>query len=140
MRTIGIALLAATLVGVTASVADEPVAKSDAAAAKPKSPSCSAFGDFQGWRAAPDAKSIYIRVDRKRVLQLQLATACPTLTWPDARLITVWRGTRDLCDALDWDLKVSMGPPVGMPIPCLVKKVVQLTPEEMAALPKKQLP
>jgi hypothetical protein len=137
MRTLGIVLLAATLAAAFASDADEPAAKPGADAAKLKPSECFLARDFESWRAAPDAKSIYIRVDHKHFLRLELATACPTLTWPDARLITIRHGATDLCDAHDWDLKVSMG---GIPVPCRVKKVVQLTPEEVAAMPKKQLP
>jgi hypothetical protein len=140
MRTLSIALLAAALLGAVSSDADETAGKPRVDVAKPKPAGCFFIRDFESWRAAPDAKSILIRVDRRHILRLELAASCPTLTWPDARLITRWRGASSMCDALDWDLSVSQGPPGDIPMPCLVKKVVELTPEDIAALPKKQLP
>ena len=134
MRTISIALLAAGLLGAAVSVADET------AAAKPKpGPACFFVRDFGAWKPAADAKSIFIRVEPKRYLRLELASKCPTLTWPDARLITNWH-TTSACDALDWDIKVSQGPPGNFVSPCIVKKVHEMTPEEVAALPKTQRP
>lgn len=134
MRTISIALLAAALLGTAASDADEVVP------AKPKPAACFFVRDFQGWKAAHDAKSIYIRVDSRHFLRLELASSCPTLNWPDARLITTWHGTTSACDALDWDLKVSQGPPGNFAIPCIVKKVHEMSKEEVDALPKKERP
>lgn len=138
LRTISIALLATALLGAVASDADEPGKAPDVA--KPQPGACFFVRDIESWKPAPDAKSIFIRIDRRHFVKLELASSCPTLTWPDARLITKWRGTSSFCDALDWDLSVSQGPPGGFPVPCIVKKVVQMTPEEVAALPPKQRP
>jgi hypothetical protein len=145
MRTIGIALLAAAFLGAAYSDADEPTpqqgdAPKTDAGKPPQGIACAFVRDWESWKPAPDAKPILLRVSRKRYLRLELATACPTLTWPDARLINVWHGTSSMCDALDWDLKVSLGPPGGFPVPCIVKKVVAVSPEEIAALPKNQRP
>lgn len=140
MRTIGIALLAAALLGAVASDADETAKPEDAAKAKPRPEACYFIRDIASWKPAADAKSIYLRIDLKRFVKLELTSSCPTLTWPDARLITKWRGTSSFCDALDWDLSVSQGPGGGFPIPCIVKKVVPMTPEEVKALPPKERP
>jgi hypothetical protein len=137
MRRISLVLLTAALLGAATSDAD------DSASAKSKATpdgTCFLISEFQSWKAPPDAKSIFIRVDHKRYLRLELASACPMLTWPDARLITKWHGPNVACDALDWDLSVSQGPPGGFPVPCIVKKVHPMTPEEVAALPKNQRP
>ena len=138
MRTIGIALLAAALLGAVASDADETAKPDDAA--KPKPQACYFIQNIESWKPAADAKSIYLRVNLKHFVKLELATSCPTLTWPDARLITRWRGVNSFCDALDWDLSVSQGPYGGFQVPCIVKKVVPMTPEEVQALPPKQRP
>ena len=133
MRSISFVLLAAALLGIATSDADEAV--------QPKlGAECFFIRDFESWKAPPDAKSIYIRVEHKRYLRLELAAACPLLTWPDARLITHWRGPSVACDALDWDIRVSDGAPVGASEPCIVKQVHAMTPEEVAALPKKLRP
>jgi hypothetical protein len=135
MRSISFVLLAAALLGTATSDADET------AQPKPKlAAECFFIRDFESWRAPPDAKSIYIRVEHNRFLRLELSAACPLLTWPDARLITRWHGPSVACDALDWDITVEQGPVRGAAAPCIVKKVHPMTPEEVAALPKKLRP
>jgi hypothetical protein len=128
----GIVLLATALLGPASSGADETVAPQSTSA-------CFFERDFQSWKPAEDAKSILIRVDFKRYFRLELSSSCPSLKWPDARLITKFHGT-SVCNALDWDLHVSQGPPAGMSIPCIVKRMVALSPEEAAAIPPKQRP
>lgn len=138
MRTLTIALLAAVLAGAAASDADESAKPAaDAAAAKPGA--CYFIRDIGSWKPSPDAKSIFLRVDRRQVIKLELADKCPSLTWPSAHLINHWHGT-SFCDALDWQLSVSQGPGPAFEMPCIVKKMVPLTPEEVQALPPKQRP
>lgn len=100
----------------------------------PKPDRCFFVRNFENWKAA-DARTIYIRVNLSRYYRLNLAGQCPALLWPDARLITVWRGSDVVCDALDWDLKVSNGAH-GITEPCIVKTMTALTGAEAAAIPK----
>lgn len=140
MRTISIALLAATVLGAVASSADEPAKPAnDVVPSKPGE--CYFIRDIGSWKASADAKNIFLRVDRHRVVRLELAASCPSLNWPDARLINHWRGAvGSFCDALDWDLTVSQGFREGPVMACIVKKMVPMTPEEVQALPPKQRP
>jgi hypothetical protein len=126
--------LAAALVGTATSDADET------APPKPKpGAECFFVRDFESWRVPPDAKSIYLRVEHKRFLRLELAAACPLLTWPDVHLITRWHGPSVACDPHDWDISVS-GDLRGPGERCWVKNVIVMTPEEVAALPKRLRP
>ncbi|HEY0266059.1 MAG TPA: DUF6491 family protein [Rhizomicrobium sp.] len=95
---------------------------------------CFSISQFRNWRAADD-KTLYIRVGVKDVYRLDLSYSCKAVTWPDARLITTFRGSSTVCTALDWDIKVGQSPP-SIPVPCMVKKMTALTPAESAALPK----
>lgn len=104
----------------------------------PKPDGCFFVRNFENWKA-PDARTIYIRVNFNRYYRLGLAGQCPALLRPDARLITVWRGSDVVCDALDWDLKVSNGAH-GIPVPCMVKTMTALTGAEAAAIPKEFKP
>lgn len=90
--------------------------------------------EWTGWKAAPDSKSIYLRVDVTRIYRLDLANACPVLQDPDAHLILHQRGAETYCTALDFDLEVAE--PQGVRMPCIVSNMTQLTPAEAAALPK----
>lgn len=111
-----------------------------AAQAQSASPHNQCFypNEWSGWKASPDSKSIYLRVGINRIYRLDLAGACEELQMPDARLITKIRGSDTFCNALDFDLSVSSPP--GIPIPCIVSKMTELTPDEAAALPKKLRP
>jgi hypothetical protein len=133
MRTIGILVLTAALLAAGSSDADE-------AASKGKLGGCFFVRDFQSWKAPPDAKSIVIRVGLKRYFRLDLSSSCPALRWPDARLITVFHSTTSVCDALDWNITVSQGPIGGIKEPCIVKRMTELSPLEVASIPRKERP
>ena len=112
----------------------QPATKSNPA----KSNQCFMVSQFQNWRAA-DAKTLYIRVRSNHIYRLDLGGRCTPLLSPGARLITTFRGTTTVCSALDWDLKVSAGIN-DIVEPCLVKKMTELTPAEIKAIPKKAMP
>lgn len=96
--------------------------------------------DFQGWRAADD-RTVYIRAGVSDVYQLGMASACPNLSLPAARLITRTRGGSGLiCSPLDWELSVSQPGPGAIPTPCIVGSMRKLSPAEAAALPPKLRP
>jgi hypothetical protein len=94
-----------------------------------------------GWKATPDARTIYIRVSRSifsgPVYRLDLQASYSLLKDPFAILIN--RGTADtICRPLDFSLTVSnRAGAVQWPI---VREMTLLTPDEAAALPKKLKP
>jgi len=93
---------------------------------------------FENWKA-PDPRTIFIRVNLNRYFRLDLSGECATLTWPDSHLITHVRGSDTICSAVDWDLKVSQGVD-GIPEPCIVKTMTELSPAQVAAIPAKFKP
>jgi hypothetical protein len=99
---------------------------------------CFSSREFESWRAG-DAKTIYIRVRSRRYYRLDLQNQCPQLLWPDAHLITKFHGSDRICSAIDWNLQVTEAPP-SIPTPCIVKKMTELSPAEVAALPIKSKP
>jgi hypothetical protein len=101
---------------------------------------CFPISEFENWRA-PDAKTMYLRVSVNEYYRIDMAGECPELTYPDAHLITVWRGSNEVCGPLDWDLKVADGSgPGSFAVPCIVKGQTRLSPAEVAAIPKKFKP
>jgi len=129
MKTI--ALLAAAALGLAG------VAHADApAATKPRS-SCFYSRDWSNWRA-PDKDTIYLRVNVRDIYKIDLsAGGSQLLTWPDSHLINEIRGVDSVCSPIDLDLKVASD---GIVIPLFVKAITRLTPDEVAAIPKKDLP
>jgi hypothetical protein len=71
------------------------------------------------------------------IYRLDLSYGSTLLTWPDSHLINVMRGTNSICYPIDLDLKVGNN---GFLEPLFIKSITKLTPEEVAAIPKKDLP
>ena len=99
---------------------------------------CFFSNQFNNWKAA-DEKTLYIRVGVNRYYRLDLAGACRTALWPDAVLITRFRGSNAVCSAIDWDLKVAQRVD-GIPEGCIVSKMTELSSSEAEALPRKVKP
>lgn len=99
---------------------------------------CFLSREYEGFRPIDD-HSFYIRVNVNQFYRIELQGSCPEIMFPDARLITVVRGTDQICGPLDWDLKVGQSPP-SIPVPCIVKSQTPLTQAEAAALAPRQKP
>ena len=95
---------------------------------------CFRSNQWAGW-TAPDNRTVYMKVG-KRIFRLDMASACHGLR-TGATLITHRRGSGLICSATDWNLQVHSG---GISVPCIVKAMTQLTPDEIAALPKSDRP
>jgi hypothetical protein len=100
---------------------------------------CFSIREFRNWKA-PDARTLYIRVDPRRYFRLDLVASCPGLLSRNSHLITKWRGSSWVCSPLDWDLKVSEDPMRGFASPCIVKSMTALSASEAAAIPRKYKP
>jgi hypothetical protein len=134
MRTIALyGLTAAIAFGASAAWAQPPA---PAPASAPNS--CFFINQFRTWKA-PDDKTMYIRVGVNRFYRLDMAGSCPALKGINPHLVTTFRGTNSICSKLDWNLKVARAP--GSPaVGCIVKEMTEMTPEEVAAIPKKFKP
>ena len=115
---------------------------SDLASAQPQSPArhatqCFYSSDWGNWTAA-DAHTMYLRVRMNQIYRVDFASSCPMITQQGVHLITRFEGSNSICSPIDIDLKVSDGN--GIAEPCIVSGLTQLTPDEIAALPKKQVP
>lgn len=91
--------------------------------------------DIRGF-AAPDDKTLYLRVRNREVFRLDMMGRCPDLDWEN-RIAIDSRGSSSICDPVD--ATVLVRGPVGVDR-CPVKAITRLTPEEVAALPRKARP
>lgn len=134
---VGLALCAPLALSGPAAAQDAAAAPT--AAAKPAKPArqCFYLSDWRGW-TAPDKDTLYMKVRGKDVYKVDLAYGTNQLTWPGVHLVSVVWGVDSVCGPLDLDLRVSDG--FGMPIPIRAKTITKLTPEQVAALPKKDRP
>ncbi len=98
---------------------------------------CFLSRDWQGWKS-PSPNVIYLRVNVSDVYKVTLSAGSPRLQGPDVHLNSLVRGSSNICSAIDLDLRVSDNN--GFATPLIVDTLTKLTPEEIAAIPRKYRP
>lgn len=86
--------------------------------------------------AAADEHTLNVRVGVRDVYQFEMLGPCPDIDW-NQRLALVSRGGSTICTGMD--AEVVTHSPIG-PQRCAVRGVRKLTPEEIAALPRRAKP
>lgn len=106
-------------------------------AAKPASPKreCFLTSSVDSFAAA-DEKTLYVRVGVRDVYQFDMFGTCPDMDW-NQRLALVSRGSSWICDGMD--AEVVTHSPIGRQR-CPVRSIRKLTPQEVAALPRRARP
>jgi len=94
--------------------------------------------DWESWSAPGDGDTILIRVGLRDIYRVDLTPGSHVRKDPDRFLITKQRGSSWICSPLDLDLQVADH--VGFRQPLIAKSLRKLTPQEVAAIPKKDLP
>jgi hypothetical protein len=124
------ALLSLSLAGAGQA---QPVNPKPAAAGAPRQ--CFYASSANGF-AAPDEKTVNIRVGVKDVYQFEMLGPCMEIDWANS-IALVSRGSNFICSGMDADIvsKSTMGPQR-----CPVRSVRKLTPDEIAALGKRATP
>ena len=134
-------LVAAGILALSAFAPAGVAQAADAAAAPPAASDhldkCFYLSDWQGW-SAPSENVIYMRVRMHDIYRLDLSAGSSLLQSPAVHLVNKVRGSDSVCWPLDLDLAVSDG--MGMRMPLMVKAISKLTPEQIAAIPKKYVP
>lgn len=127
-KAVGGAVAAVLLLAASAAQADD--------ATKPKtSRACFLTRNVSSWSAADD-KTVYIRVGVKDVYRLDLLGPCPDIDW-NWSIALESHGSSWICSPLDATIIAKS--PIG-PQRCPVRQVSKLTPQEVAAMPKKHKP
>jgi hypothetical protein len=124
-----------TLLALLATAAlTTPVAAAEAAG-KPAPRACFRPDNIQNF-SAPDEKTVYLRVNRREVYRLDLMGPCPDVDWA-WEIALQNRGSSWVCSAMDATVLVKT--PIG-PQRCVVERMSKVSPEEVAALPKRSRP
>jgi hypothetical protein len=100
--------------------------------------SCFLANDWEGWKS-PSPNVIYLRVGVSRIYQLDLSSGSNQLDEPDMHLISQIRGSDWICSPLDLQLAVADNHG-DFREPLIVKSITRLTPDQIAAIPRKYLP
>lgn len=98
---------------------------------------CFFITQWQGWKA-PDENTLYLGVNLHDVYRVDLSAGSSELMWPEAHLVSQVRGSDSICSAIDLQLAVADNN--GFKVPLIAKSLTKLTPEEIAAIPKKYRP
>ncbi len=126
---LGAALSATALGAATAAPTDIKPARHD----------CFRSSQWSGWHA-PDASTVYLRVNLRDIYRLDLNSPSQQLTWPGSHLVNDVRGPDSVCTPIDLDLSVADNSFSGFKDHLFIKAITKLTPEQVAAIPKKDLP
>ena len=120
----------------SAAQAQTPAASG--APATPKPPrTCFSLSDWDGW-SSPSRDVLYMKVRLREVYRVDLTHGSNRLNSAGSHLVSYVRGSDRICSPLDLDLRVADG--FGMAIPIRAKTITKLTPEQIAAIPKKDRP
>lgn len=129
--TIAALLAAVALTGGAAAVAEEPAPADGAKRA------CFFSDQINGWSQGKDDRVAYLSVGANRIYRLDLFGRCHDLDTALTIGVETRGGGTSICDGLDVTLITRS--PVG-PFRCPVRSITLLTPEEAAALPRRERP
>ena len=128
LNVIPMALAAAALTAAAANAAPAPDAHS----------ACFASNSWEGWSAPGDGDFLYLRVGVRDIYRVDLTKGTHVRRDADRFLINRVRGSNWICSPLDLDLTLS--DQNGFREPLIARSLRKLTPEEAAAIPRKDRP
>jgi hypothetical protein len=99
---------------------------------------CFTVNDWHGW-SSPSPDVLYLAVNFRDVYKAVLAQPVPGLNQPDTVVVSDETGLQSICSAVDLHLILTHrggGGRRGL----IVRSLTKLTPEEIAAIPKKDRP
>ena len=113
---------------------------SNAAAATEPSPRkpCFLSHDWEGWSAPGEGDVLLLRVGLHDIWRVELTPGSHVRKSSDDFIVNHVRGSSWICSPLDLDLMLSDHH--GFRQPLIARSLRKLTPEEVAAIPRKDLP
>jgi hypothetical protein len=114
-----------------------PPAMADAPAAHTTG-GCFSSTDWSNW-TSPSPKVIYLRVHMRDIYRLDLSVSSEMLQEPGTHLVDFPMGSDWVCSPLDLNLSVAEDQG-GMKERLFVASMTKLTPDQIQAIPRKDLP
>ena len=102
------------------------------------SDACFASNSWKGWSAPGDGDVLYLRVGLHDIYRVDLTPGTRVRKGADNFLVSEIRGSNWICTPLDLDLTLSDHN--GFRQPLIARGLRKLTPAEVAAIPRKDLP
>ena len=123
------------------SIAALAIAGAAAAAAAPSATAgraCFTGRDWEGWSAPGDGDALLLRINTRDVYQVELTPGSHVRKGVDNFLVNRVRGSSWICSPVDLDL--TLNDHLGMRQPLIARSLRKLSPQEVAAIPRKDLP
>jgi hypothetical protein len=135
VKTVHLATLGAGLMAAAGlALASGPASAETSASSNPP---CFFITQWRGWKS-PSPDVIYLGVNMHDVYRVELSGGSPELQWPDVHLVSRSFGSDSVCSALDLQLEVA--DTTGFREALIARKLTKLTPDEVAAIPRKYRP
>jgi hypothetical protein len=135
-KAVAAAVAAGAMCGALGAAQATPAAKAGPAAKH--GASCFASSNWNGWTAATGGDRLYLRVGVKDIYQVELSPGSHARKMPGEFLVNQVRGTSWICSPLDLDLAIADDH--GFRRPLIATGLRKLTPAEVAAIPRRELP
>lgn len=103
-----------------------------------KGSNCFASNTWQGWSTTANGDALLLRINNRDVYRVDLTPGSHASKGADRFLVNQVRGSNWICSALDLDLTLSDH--MGFRQPLIATSMRKLTPAEIAAIPRKELP
>ena len=131
---------AAAPTGTAPDTATTETAPKDASTTRsgPDHRACFLSNNWESWKVAPGGDALYLRIRLNNYFRVGLTPGTRAVRTPGSFLINRVRGSNWICSPLDLDLTIS--DTTGIRQPLIARSLHQLTPEEVAAIPRKDLP
>jgi hypothetical protein len=121
-------IVTAVLSAVAASAAENPKSRDN----------CFLSNSWQGWSAPGDGDMLYLRVGLHDIYRVDLTPGTHARKGADTFLVSRVRGSSWICTPLD--LQLTLSDQTGFREPLIARSLRKLTPAEIAAIPRKDLP
>ena len=100
--------------------------------------SCFFVNQWEGWKS-PSPGVLLLGVGHRDVYRVEVTGGTDLLNSPGVHLISKVRGSDSICNALDLDLSVADDQGTFR-APLIARNLTKLSPDEVAAIPKKFRP
>jgi len=130
-----------TLIRIAAAlaiIATAPLAHAADTPAKSKSGPCFATNTWRSWTTTDNGDALLLRVGLRDIYKVGLTPGTRARKGPNQFLVNQVRGSNWICSHLDLDLMISDN--LGFRQPLIATSLRKLTPQEVAAIPKRDLP
>jgi len=95
-------------------------------------------GSWQSWNVAENGDVLYLRVHLNDIYRVDLTPGSRVYKQPNYFLVNRVHGSDWICSALDLDLTLATD--YGFQKPLIAVSMRKLTPQEAAAIPRKERP